>query len=1043
MRSLLWYAALSIVAMFPGAQTQVPDADRASATVALTPASVITRRGGTGDTHQYSIDLDADTFFEVSVSQPLRIKIAVIDPDGERVAEIDLPSAEPLPERLMIVARRAGTYRIDVSIMQFAGERKRLEGTYTLRVLAARPATDADRRRDRCFVMLNQGAQLAGRGRALLDLGVALDMLMAGADCWQAVSDVEMEMATLWAFAELSSLFTDFRVESAAAYERLLPLVRAAGRTDLELSLFESLVVEYIDDGRFDRSREAAVGLQRLAAKQGDRQREGLAYQRIGYSEYALGNYAAARRAAAAAEDIGKETRDTVLLGQIHLLLGRIDDLAGDFDAALARYEQGLRENPDDRNVTPALMNALGFLHLRRGEYQEAARQFEARLVLATKYVQRDTAALARVGLGDVRLARGDKKGALELYTAAATALKNGVPYYRCIALQRLGRRALDERQLDEAAAHFAAMLAANQQVGHQTCEAEAQAGIADVAAARGDLESADAAARKVIAIAEQFREAAPSLESRALGFGALAPAFSRAVDISMRFAERGDREAAARALVLNERALARGLLDHLAGAASDESPLLPDALVVERQRIREQWRVRVAQYQVAAVSQRDGERAKTLREEMTALELQLRDLDARGDLADQRRARLIRPAPLELGAIQALLDDDTLLIEYALGEPQSYMWVVSSRDMHALRLAPRAEIDAAARAVHRDLTTPAGAAQLEAAERRRALSRLVLAPAASLLSARRLVIVSAGALSLIPFAVLPLEAEAGGESTLLSRFEIVHAPSATTLAAMRALTERRPRPTRHTVVFADPIFETDDPRASRRGGAGEKRRGAASDSPEAAAASEMVAARTASALGASFPRLPFSRAEANALTALAPGQVTSFVDGMATRDRALGRALGDYRFIHFATHGIVHPEVPRLSSIVLSFVDGSGTRRDPFLTLPDIYEMQVSADVVVLSACSTAEGKHVPGEGPIGLARGFMYAGAPRVIASFWRVNDMATAELMKHFYRGVLVDGLPAAAALRAAQQQVAAIPKWRSPYYWAPFVLQGDWR
>ena len=134
---------------------------------------------------------------------------------------------------------------------------------------------------------------------------------------------------------------------------------------------------------------------------------------------------------------------------------------------------------------------------------------------------------------------------------------------------------------------------------------------------------------------------------------------------------------------------------------------------------------------------------------------------------------------------------------------------------------------------------------------------------------------------------------------------------------------------------------------------------------------------------------------------------------------------------------------MPSLSSIVLSFVDSSGASRDPFLTLPDIYDMRVNAEVVVLSACSTAEGRHVPGEGPIGLARGFMYAGAPRVIASFWRVNDMATAELMKRFYRGMLVDGLPAAAALRAAQQQIAAIPRWASPYYWAPFALHGDWR
>jgi CHAT domain-containing protein len=1009
----------------------------------LTAASVIARQGATGDTHQYAVDLEVDTFFEMSASQQAsELQIAMVDPDGAEVMLMDMPSLEPLPERLMVITRRAGTYRIDVRLRRKADDRP--DHSYILRVIALRTATDDDRRRERCFATTAEGDRLARGGRAMGDFVKAIDLLKSAASCWQKVSDVDLEMTALSSLAALSGLFAEFRLEAAAAFERLIPILRATGHADLELLMLDDLVVEYNDDGRFDRSRETAIEMQRLAAKLGNRQREGRAYQRLGFAEYSLGNYDAARRAALAAVDVAKESQDTALLAMGQLLLGRIDEVAGDYEAALARYGQGLRASSGDRFAAPALMNALGFLHLRRGEHQEAALQFEARLAVAASYVQRDTEALARVGLGDVRLARGDREGARQLYAAAAETLRRGVPNLRCIAIQRLGRHALDDGRLDQAATYFAEMLTVNQQMGHPPCEAEAQAGIADVAVARGDLETADAAARQGIQIAEQFREAAPSLESRALGFGALAPAFDRAVEISMRLAERGDRDAAGRALVLNERALARGLLDHIVEAASDDTQLTPDPLALDRQRVREQWRVRVAQYQVAALSQRDRERAKTLREEMTALDLQLRDLQARGDLADGRRARLIRPPTLELDAIQALLDEDTTLVEYALGERQSYVWVVSSREMRALRLAPRAEIESVARAVHRDLAAPASAIQRGAVERRRTLSRLVVTPAASLLTGRRLVIVSAGALSLVPFAALPFEREPGDRSTLLSRFEIVHVPSATTLAAMRALTERRPRPGKHTVVFADPIFETADPRASRRPAARANRPGdAVSRSPQDAASSEGVAARTLTRLGASFPRLPFSRAEANALTALAPGQVTTFVDELATRDRALGRALSDYRFIHFATHAIVDPDVPRLSSIVLSFVDGSGARRDPFLTLPDIYDMRINADVVVLSACSTAEGRHVPGEGPIGLARGFMYAGAPRVIASFWRVNDMATAELMKRFYRGVLVDGLPAAAALRAAQQQVAAIPRWASPYYWAPFMLHGDWR
>ena len=1044
MRTPTLCVALSLVVLSTPNLAQAPDAAQTSASpVLLTPGSMITRQGGPGETHHYAVDLGVDTFFEISVSQKTAlVQIALIDPDGAEALRMDLPSLDPLPERLMIITPRPGRYRIEVRLSPHADQRR--HHTYDLRVLALRPAADDDRGRERCFSTLVDGNRLALGGSAMGDLVKVIELLKTTAGCWQKVADVDLEMATLSSLGALAGLFSEFRLDAAAALERLVPLLRATGQADVELLMLDDLVVEYNDDGRFDRTRETAIEMQRLAAKLGNRQREGRAYQRLGFAEFSLGNYDAARRAALSAVDVANQLKEAALLAMGHLLLGRIDEVAGDYEAALARYEQGLRASPSDRFASPALMNALGFLHLRRGDHQEAARQFEARLALAASYVQRDTEALARVGLGDVRLARGDRPGARELYAAAAETLRRGVPNYRCIAIQRLGRLALDDGRVDEAAAHFAEMLTVNQQMGHPPCEAEAQAGIADVALVRGDLKTADSAARQVIQIAEQFREAAPSLESRALGFGALAPAFDRAVEISMRIAERGDPEAAAQALVLNERALARGLLDHIAGAALEDPQQTSDAVTLDRRRIREQWRVRVAQYQVAVLSQRDGERAKTLREEMTALDLQLRDLDARSDLAEARRARLIRSPVLELDAIQALLDDDTILVEYALGERQSYVWVVSSRGMRALRLAPRAEIESTAQAVHRDLRTPATAVQRGADERRRSLSRLVLTPVASLLNGRRLVIVSAGALSLVPVAALPFDREPGSRSTLLSRFEVVHVPSATTLAAMRALTERRPRPSKHTVVFADPIFETSDPRASPRTADGASRPAeTASRAPQDVRSSEGLAARTLTRLGASFPRLPFSRAEANTLAGLAPRQVTTFVDGRATRDRALGDALSDYRFIHFATHGIVHPEVPSLSSIVLSFVDSSGASRDPFLTLPDIYDMRVNADVVVLSACSTAEGKHVPGEGPIGLARGFMYAGAPRVIASFWRVNDMATAELMKRFYRGMLVDGLTPAAALRAAQQQIAAIPRWASPYYWAPFVLHGDWR
>ena len=194
---------------------------------------------------------------------------------------------------------------------------------------------------------------------------------------------------------------------------------------------------------------------------------------------------------------------------------------------------------------------------------------------------------------------------------------------------------------------------------------------------------------------------------------------------------------------------------------------------------------------------------------------------------------------------------------------------------------------------------------------------------------------------------------------------------------------------------------------------------------------------------GLPLTRLPFSRSEAQEIAALSPESVTVLLGFDATRERAVGRALADYRFVHFATHGVVNQTLPSLSSVVLSLVDRRGRPRDGFVMLPDVYDMTLNAEVVVLSGCQTALGKDVRGEGPIGLARGFMYAGVPRVVASLWQVDDLGTAALMRRFYRGMLVDGLTPAAALRAAQRQLAATRRWRSPDDWAPFILQGDWR
>jgi CHAT domain-containing protein len=193
-----------------------------------------------------------------------------------------------------------------------------------------------------------------------------------------------------------------------------------------------------------------------------------------------------------------------------------------------------------------------------------------------------------------------------------------------------------------------------------------------------------------------------------------------------------------------------------------------------------------------------------------------------------------------------------------------------------------------------------------------------------------------------------------------------------------------------------------------------------------------------------SIPRLPFSRSEADSILAVvSPKESLEALDFNASLTTLRRTDLSKYRFIHFATHGLLNSDYPELSGILLSMVDEKGKPVDGFLQLNEIYNLKLAADLVVLSACQTALGKDVKGEGLMGLTRGFMHAGARRVVGGLWKVDDAATAALMENFYREMFINGKRPAAALREAQISLSKQKRWQSPYYWAGFVLQGDWR
>jgi CHAT domain-containing protein len=253
----------------------------------------------------------------------------------------------------------------------------------------------------------------------------------------------------------------------------------------------------------------------------------------------------------------------------------------------------------------------------------------------------------------------------------------------------------------------------------------------------------------------------------------------------------------------------------------------------------------------------------------------------------------------------------------------------------------------------------------------------------------------------------------------LIVEHEIATAPSASVIAILRQEAASRRPASRALAVLADPVFDVGDSRIG-------------------------PVTKASLRSGADFMRLRFSRLEAEEITRIA-GSADSFkaLDFEASRATVLEAGLGDYRIVHFATHSLLDNEHPELSGVVLSLVDREGQPQNGFLRLYDIYNLRLSADLVVLSACRTALGQEIKGEGLIGLTRGFLYAGAIRVLATLWEIDDRTTAEAMKKFYQGMLGRGERPAEALRAAQIAMWRTKGWEAPYYWAAFTLEGEWR
>ncbi|MFL6212790.1 MAG: CHAT domain-containing tetratricopeptide repeat protein [Blastocatellia bacterium] len=907
---------------------------------------------------------------------------------------------------------------------------------------------------------------------ASIDVGKKESALAYGSQAQalsKAIHFVRGEAHALNNLGAYQSYLLGEKLSALELFNQSLNLWRPLGDEAGQAQTLMNIGYTHSDLGEIQKALSSFNQALQLWQKMADARGEALAVTAIGLGQSSLGEMQQALENHNKAAQLFKAIGDHI--GQAITLNGMayIYEVFGNNDKALELFNQALRlYRLSGRKSSEAVtLELIGELYAAQGDNQRALDYFKQNLAIVKTINNRRMEGYTLLGIGTVLDASGDQHNAVAYYRqslAISESLhdRRGQAY----ALNSIGH--LDERagRRPEAMAAYRQAVALTRAVEDRAGEALTLHNMARVARDAGNLKEAYDQSRMLLNITEGLRTNVASQELRASYFASAHQHYELCVDILMQMHRRDPLSGYdAEALEVSERARGRSLLDLLQEGRVDIRQHA-DPVLLQRERELRQLLNAKAERQIALLSHNHTEeQAAAMKDEIADLNFAYEEALTQIRANSPHYAALTQPSNFRFSDLQQTLNEDVLLLEYMLGDERSYLWAVSSRSIASYELPGRAKIEAAAKAMYRCLTTFNRVPKREGAQSMRLyqqqqevnysqiaaeLSQVLLAPAAPWLTKKRLLVVADGALQYVPFAALPEPVQARpGQSAappLILHHEIISLPSLSVLSVLRKEINGRREATKTLAILADPVYEKDDPRVNSTGAAGRNpsatRPGKNPDRPINPGLQTSRGQEDAEA-GLRFQRLPFAWQEATMISRLVPAQERKLVLGFeANLATASSEELGQFRIIHFVTHGLIYGPYPQLYGIVLSLVDKDGHSQDGYLRLNEIYNLKLPVDLVVLSACQTALGKEIQGEGLIGLTRGFMYAGAARIVASLWNIDDRASSELMKLFYEFLLNQHMSPSTALQAAQVAMWKDPRWRFPYFWAGFVLQGEW-
>jgi CHAT domain-containing protein/uncharacterized protein (UPF0332 family) len=1028
-----------------------------------------------GQTHSYQLTVAVGQYARVLIEQKgIDVVVRLFAPDGKLITEVDNPNGTQGPEPVHITAEATGIYRLEVSSFE-KGARL---GRYEAKLVELRPATQQDRDRLAARRAFDEGERLRDHARRdSSESEAAIKKYEEALSLYRAIGDRSEQFTVLIGTGNTYRMMSELQ-KALERFDQALRIAQVLGDKRRQGRSLELTAIVYQNLGELEKALQSGYEALRLYQATGEKIKEAGMFETIGGVYQSLGELEKALQSSNEALHLYQATGEKINEANMLSYIGRVYSVLGEQEKARGYYDQVIRlyQALGDKNREASTLHSLGYSYHLQDEPQKALEYFSKALAIWQLIENKQQEAMEHSLVSSEYARVGERQKALD-HAAQALLLQRAIigdKNTEAAVLTNVGHTYYKLGEFEKALAYYNEPLRLWQTLGKKRNEAITLKHIASALRDLGRLPEAQVSIEKSIALLEYIRDHAGSPELQSSFVASLFEYYEFYIDLLMRLNAANPKAGHnLAALAFTEKVKLRSLKDLLTQARVDLRQGVDGALLDRERSINERITARLDDLtkllrgQYTDAQRLAAERAlDALKDEHQQVQTEIRE-------RSPRYAALTEPHPLGVREIQQqVLDSNTILLEYALGDEHSYLWAVTPNGVQSYQLPPKAEVEAQARRVYQLLIARQPAPDLTDAQQRAReaaadaqyqtqatiLSKMLLEPVAAQLGTKRILVVADGALQYLPFATLPVPATQAAEKKtdprpLILDHEIVSLPSASVLAVLRRELAGRQPARKMVAVLADPVFEPDDARvklslASSKNSGSAQNQGAQTTVASPALSSTPLKRALRSVRGeddrASLRRLLFSRDEAEAILSVTPRHSgLEALDFRANRKLAMSDELSQYRIIHFSTHGLLDSRHPELSGLVLSLVDEAGQPQEGFLRLHEIYNLRLNADLVVLSACQTGLGKEVRGEGLIGLTRGFMYAGAPRVMASLWQVDDAATAELMKRFYRGVLQEKLPPAAALRAAQIEMLTKRHWQSPYYWGAFVLQGEWR